>query len=68
MPAMFAVIFMEQWMKEKKHLTGLLGLGCAAACLALFGKDAFMIPSMILVLTLLWVFRGTVEKAGGENG
>ena len=66
MPAMFAVIFMEQWIKEKRHATALIGLGCAAGCLALFGKEAFMIPAMVLVLALLGAFRGLLEEKGGE--
>ena len=32
MTAMFVVIFMEQWMKDKTHTTELLGLGQSAIC------------------------------------
>ncbi len=57
MLAMFVMIFMDQWMKEKQHLSSLVGLGLAAACLAIFGPDQFMIPSMISILVVLSVLR-----------
>ena len=43
MTALFVVIFLDQWMKEKKHYTALTGLGASAACLLIFGADGFMI-------------------------
>lgn len=57
MVAMFVVIFMDQWMKEKQHLSSLVGLGLAAGCLVLFGPDQFMIPSMISILVVLSLLR-----------
>jgi 4-azaleucine resistance transporter AzlC len=62
MTAMFVVIFMEQWMKEKHHISAYIGLGASAACLVLFGADSFMIPTMVLIITLLAVFRKPLEK------
>ncbi len=64
MTAMFVVIFMEQWLKEKKHYTALAGIGVSAACLLLFGADSFMIPTMVCILCVLTVFRRPIEKAG----
>lgn len=64
MTAMFVVIFMEQWMKQKKHLNGLIGIGCTALCLYLFGSTSFMVPAMIMILAILLVFRGPLEKGG----
>lgn len=32
MTAMFVVIFMEQWMKDKKHTSALLGIGLSHSC------------------------------------
>ena len=34
MTAMFVVIFLEQWLKEKKHWTALIGLAASILCLA----------------------------------
>ncbi len=62
MTAMFVVIFMEQWMKQKKHLTGLIGIGCTALCLYLFGSTSFMVPAMIMILVILLAFRRPLEK------
>ena len=63
--AMFVVIFLEQWLKEKKHYTALIGLGVSALCLVLFGADSFLIPSMCCILLLLVGLRKPLEKAGG---
>ena len=65
MTAMFVVIFMEQWMKERKHYTALIGLGSALACRLLLGADSFMIPTMGCILALLALLRGPIERAGG---
>ena len=63
--AMFVVIFLEQWLKEKKHYTALIGLGVSALCLVLFGADSFLIPSMCGILLFLVGLRKPLEKAGG---
>ncbi len=65
MTAMFVVIFLEQWLKEKKHYTAFIGLLVSAGCLLLFGADSFLIPTMICILCFLTVFRKPIEKAGG---
>ncbi len=65
MTAMLVVIFLEQWLKEKKHYTALIGVLCSAGCLLLFGAESFMIPTMACILCFLTVFRKPIEKAGG---
>jgi 4-azaleucine resistance transporter AzlC len=62
MTSMFVVIFMEQWMKEKHHISAYIGLGAAALCLLIFDADSFMIPTMILIIVLLAAFRKPLEK------
>ena len=62
MTAMFVVIFMEQWLKEKSHASAYIGLGVSALCLALFGPDSFMIPTMLLIIVLLALFRSRFTK------
>ncbi len=62
MTAMFVVIFMEQWMKEKKKYTGLIGLACALTCLLIFGPDSFMVPAMLMILVILTLFRKPIGK------
>lgn len=53
MTAMFVVIFLEQWRKEKSHESGVLGLGISLLCLLVFGRDHFIIPSMVGILVVL---------------
>lgn len=65
MTAMFTVIFLEQWLKEKSHDSSLRGLGLSALCLVLFGADSFIIPSMICLLVLLTALRRPIERRCG---
>lgn len=65
MTAMFVVIFMEQWLKEKKHYTALIGLVSTLLCRLGFGADSFMIPTMICIVAGLTLFQKPIEKAGG---
>ncbi len=65
MTAMFVVIFLEQWLKERRHSTAVIGLGASALSLVLFGPDRFLLPAMACILFLLTVLRGPIEKAGG---
>ena len=65
MTAMFVVIFLEQWLKEKKHYTALIGTAASVACLLGFGADTFLIPTMVCILFFLTVLRKPIEKAGG---
>lgn len=61
MTAMFVVIFLEQWFKEKRHTSEWIGLGASVGCLIVFGPDNFMIPTMICILILLTVFRKSMD-------
>ncbi|MCI2256032.1 azaleucine resistance protein AzlC [Domibacillus sp. PGB-M46] len=62
MTALFVVIFIEQWMKEKKHHSALAGLGLSALSLIFFGGSDFIIPAMIAILGVLTLFRKPLEK------
>jgi 4-azaleucine resistance transporter AzlC len=68
MTSMFVVIFMEQWMKEKHHISAYIGLGVAAVCLLLFGADSFMIPTMIAIIVFLAAVRKPMEKLEVTEG
>ena len=65
MTALFVVIFLEQWLKEKKHYTALIGVLSSAVCLFIFGSESFLIPTLLCILCLLTVLRRPIEKAGG---
>ena len=64
MTAMFVVIFLEQWLKDKDHTSALVGLAASAVCLVLFGPDDFIIPAMLAILGGLTLLRGTLERKG----
>lgn len=64
MTAMFVVIFMEQWLKDKKHTSSILGLGLSLVCLLVFGSDKFIIPAMLAILGVLTLLRKPLEKDG----
>ncbi|MDD6214185.1 MAG: AzlC family ABC transporter permease [Firmicutes bacterium] len=65
MTAMFAVIFLEQLLKEKRHYTAIIGMTTSVLCLLVFGADSFMLPAMLCILFFLSVFQKPIEKAGG---
>lgn len=67
MTAMFVVIFMEQWLKDKNHTSAILGLGVSAICLIIFGADHFMIPAMFGILGLLSCIRPLLEKGSEKS-
>ena len=46
MTAMFVVIFLNQWEKEKQHFSGIIGLAVPLVCLVLFGSGSFLLPSI----------------------
>ncbi|WP_369297089.1 azaleucine resistance protein AzlC [uncultured Neglectibacter sp.] len=62
MTAMFVVIFLNQWLKEKNHASSLLGLGLSLLCLIAFGADNFILPAMAAILAALTLLRRPLEK------
>lgn len=66
MTAMFVVIFLEQWLKEERHTSSLLGIGISLLCLMIFGADHFIIPSMIAMLGVLTLMERAEKQRGGE--
>ena len=67
MTALFVTIFVEQWINTKNHLPAIMGLGASVLCLVIFGKDAFLIPSMVLISALLLIFKKPLERQVAEN-
>lgn len=64
MTALFVVIFLEQWMKEKNHTSAIVGLVISVLCLVLFGRDDFIIPTMLGILGVMTFLRKPMEKGG----
>lgn len=61
MTAMFVVIFIEQWLKEDNHISSLIGILGALSCLLIFGPNSFMLPTMIVIILSLILFRKKIE-------
>lgn len=61
MTAMFVVIFMEQWMKEKRHAASIMGIVISAVCLVIFGSNNFVVPSMAFMLLMFMSLRSKLE-------
>ncbi|MCD8255179.1 MAG: AzlC family ABC transporter permease [Oscillospiraceae bacterium] len=64
MVAMFIVIFLNQWLNEKRHISSLTGLAVSLVCLLVFGADDFIIPAMLGILLLLTALRAPLERGG----
>lgn len=66
MTAMFVVIFLEGWLKEKSHVSSLLGLGVTLLCRILFGVDVFLLVAMPVILVVLLLRGYRNQWQGGE--
>lgn len=62
MTALFVVIFIERWMKEKRHHSALVGVGLSTVSLIIFGGTHFIIPAMLGILGTLTILRKPLEK------
>ena len=51
--ALFVTLFVEQWLSHKEHFPAVVGVISTLCCLLIFGKDIFLIPSMVLMALLL---------------
>lgn len=67
MTALFVVIFLNQWLKEKEHHSSLIGIGISLLCLLVFGGGSFILPAMLLILASLTFLRKPLEKAGAAS-
>ena len=57
MTVLFIVIVIDQWEKNKDHTPVILSFIASIACLIYFGRDNFLIPSMALIIVVLFVMR-----------
>ncbi|WP_317258746.1 hypothetical protein [Dorea ammoniilytica] len=54
-------------MKETNHTASILGLLISVICLICFGADAFLIPTMILIVVLLALLKPRLDKKEQED-
>ena len=64
MTALFVVISLEQWLKEKNHTGAIVGVLLSVLSLVLFGRDSFIIPAMLGILGVMTLLRKPMEKGG----
>lgn len=68
MTALFLVIFTEQWLDSKSHFPAVCGVVSSLVCLLIFGKDNFILPSMIVITAVLLAGKKIPEKNRKEGG
>ena len=61
--ALFVTIFVEQWLSTKNHIPAILGVASTLLCLLVFGKDVFLIPSMVIIALGLTTLRKTGRRS-----
>ena len=61
--ALFVTIFVKQWLSTDNHTPAIIGTVSTAACLFLFGRDIFLIPSMVIIAIALTALRKTGKEA-----
>jgi 4-azaleucine resistance transporter AzlC len=59
--ALFITIFVEQWLTAKKHASAILGVAISVICLVVFGSQSFLIPSMLIILLSLCLYKEVGE-------
>jgi len=65
--ALFVTMFVEQWLSSKNHLPALIGVFSTVLCLMIFGKEVFLIPSLVLIAILLTVSRKTGKRKEADG-
>lgn len=61
MTAIFIASFTEQWITHKNHLPAIIGVLSTIICLFIFGKNNFLIPSMLLITIILTFLKNNME-------
>ncbi len=62
MTALFAVIFMDQFLKEKNHFSSFLGLSVSILSLLVFKEKNFILPAMLGITAILLLVRPQLKK------
>lgn len=61
--ALFVTIFVEQWLSTKEHLPAVIGVAATVVCLLIFGRDIFLIPSMVIIALTLTLLKKTGKES-----
>ncbi len=60
--ALFVTMFVEQWLSNVNHRPAVIGVASTALCLLIFGRELFLIPSMVAIALLLTISRKTARR------
>lgn len=67
--ALFIVILINQMKSaENGRLPALIAAVSSVVCLVIFGADRFILPSLVITVVLLFLFRSVIEKGKEETG
>ncbi len=67
MTALFVVIFIEQWSAFNTHIPALIGIACTILALLVFGPDNLVLPSMLLIIVALMLFKKQIDVESVEE-
>lgn len=65
--ALFITIFTDQWLKTKKHLPAIIGVGASVLSLIIFGSGSFLIPAMIVISVSLIIMKRFDREDQNDN-
>lgn len=61
MTALFVVIFVEQWFQKKNRIPAIVGVVISFISLQIFGVNNFVLPSMLMIIAVLFVGRKKLD-------
>lgn len=64
--ALFVTVFVDQWMSTKNHFAAMTGVLSTLGCLLIFGKNVFLIPSMVVITILLTIGKRFAKEEAHE--
>ena len=67
MTALFIVIFVEQWFDGKNRFPAVCGVVISVIGILIFGRENFILPSMIIILLALLAYRKVPESKFGKG-
>ena len=65
--ALFVTIFTEQWLSTRDHRSAIIGVAATTVSLAVFGRDVFLIPAMVLIAVALLAMRRTGGRDSNDQ-
>ena len=65
--ALFVVILLDQLREAKGKLPAVIAAASSVGCILIFGADQFILPSLLITVTLLAILRGKIEEKDEEE-